>query len=308
MNIGIDNGYLYTKSVSDLGKHIFKSAYSTSDKSVSGMATIVIDGKEYYVGVGKPNTDTDKTDSEINRVGTLTTLALHGDGEFNIVAGLPIGQYKTQKEKFKKMMLSYNYNKVIFRNKPMNLKINNVIIVPQGVGALYSTSKKDGSYIVFDIGGLTIDVGYIDTDWNGSPTPQRTDTWYKGVVTLYPKIIELVNNKFGLTLEPNFAEHILREGLYILGEKQDTCFLQPLMNSYLDDMFEDFKRNYPCKNVPIYLCGGGATILELYFKQHFPQAILLKDSQFANAIGYYYIAVNTFKNSTLVNGGVLNGK
>lgn len=42
---GIDNGYLYIKSVCDLGKCIFKSAYTTSDKSVNGMATISIDGK-----------------------------------------------------------------------------------------------------------------------------------------------------------------------------------------------------------------------------------------------------------------------
>lgn len=296
---GIDNGYLYTKSVCDLGKCIFKSAYTTSDKSVNGMATISIDGKEYCVGVGKTTADTDKTDSDINRVCTLTDLSMTGDDEYNLVVGLPIGQYKAQKDKFKKMVMSYNNYKIAFHNKPMNIKINNVLVVPQGVGALYSTSQKDGAYIVFDIGGLTIDVGYIESSW-GTPTPRKTDTWYKGVITLYPRIIEMVNNKFGLTLEPSFAEQILNHGLYILGEKQDISFLQQLMDSYLEDMFDDFKHNYPAKNVPIYLCGGGAMILEPFFKKHFPQAVLMSDSQFANAIGYYYIGMQTFKRNPQV--------
>jgi len=76
---GTDNGYLYTKSVSDLGKCIFKSAFTTADQSVNGMATISIDGKEYCVGVGHTTTDTDKTDSEMNRVCTLTDLAIRNE-------------------------------------------------------------------------------------------------------------------------------------------------------------------------------------------------------------------------------------
>lgn len=299
ITVGLDNGYLYTKFISDLGKMTFKSAYTQQDKSVNGTGTIIIDGVEYYVGAGKTTVETDKTDSEMNRVCTLTALSIIGDGLYNVVVGLPIGQYKTQKEKMVKMVTSYNNCKVVFQGKPMNIKIKNVIVVPQGVGALFSTGKKSGSYIVFDIGGLTIDVGLIETDWMGSPSTQKTDTWYKGVVTIYPKIIEMVNNKFGLTLEPNFAEQILRNGLYIFGEKQDTSFLDTLMNTYLESMFEDFKHNYPCKNLPIYLCGGGTSILLPYFKQHFPQAIPLEEPQFANALGFYNIGLQTFKHQSV---------
>ena len=299
ITVGIDNGYLYHKVVSDTGKIIFKSSYTLQDQSFSGIGNINIDGTEYNVGAGKLIVDTDKTDSEMNRVGTLTAFAMIGNGIYNVVVGLPIGQYKAQKDKMKKMVMSYNNCKVIFQNKLMNIKIKNVIVVPQGVGALFSTGRKSGSYIVFDIGGLTIDVGLIETDWLGSPSTQKTDTWYKGIITLYPKIIEAVNNKFGLTLEPNFAEQILRNGLFIYGEKQDISFINPIINSYLDSMFENFINNYPCKNVPIYLCGGGASILLPYFKNRFPQAILIEDAQFANAIGFYNIGVQSFKRNQI---------
>jgi len=285
---GLDNGYLYTKSISDNEHMIFKSAYSTLDKVISGTAYVNIDGKDYYIGAGKTITQVDKTDHEINKVCTLTNLALSGNNDYSLVVGLPIGQYKLQKDKFIKMIISYNNSEIIFKGSSMNINIKDVTVYPQGAGALYSMTQVNGDYILFDIGGLTIDVALIEMMF-GSPSIQKYDTWYKGIVTQYSSIIEQVNMRYNLTLEPKYAEKILTNGLIIDGEKKDISFIQIILEKYLDDLFTDFRINYPSKTTTIYLCGGGASLLFDLFKKYFPQTILMQDCQFANATGFYRI-------------------
>ena len=42
---GLDHGYMYTK---DNDLNIFKSAFTTEDKAISGAIPITIDGKQHY--------------------------------------------------------------------------------------------------------------------------------------------------------------------------------------------------------------------------------------------------------------------
>lgn len=285
---GLDNGYLYTK---DNERRIFKSAFAKVD---STMADISIDGIDYSVGSGSMSVEVDKTDQEINKVCTLYNLALTGPGEYFLVAGLPIGQYKIQKDKFYKMVMGYNDCSVVYKDSEYRFKINDVFVFPQGAAALMSVSQMNGDYIVFDIGGLTIDIAWVEMN-NGMPSMQKYDTWYKGVQKLYSDIIHLVNNKFNMTLEPRYAEKILVNGLTIDGERQDMSFIQPVVNRYLEPILTEFLLNYPSRSTQILLCGGGANVFYQAFKSKFKSVILLPDSQFANAIGYYKIGCKKFE-------------
>jgi plasmid segregation protein ParM len=284
---GLDNGYLYTK---DNEKRIFKSAYRRVDNTLSD---ITIDGIDFGVGSGNPTIEVDKTDQEINKVCTLYNLKLTGPGEYYLVAGLPIGQYKLQREKFTKMIMGYNDCKVSVHEQDFKFHINDVLIFPQGAGALMSIGQLNGDYIVFDIGGLTIDIGLIEMI-NGSPVMQKYDTWYKGIQKLYSQIIHATNNRYNMTLEPRYAEKIFVNGLTIEGERQDLAFLQPVLQAYLEPILTEFQLNYPSKTTQIVLCGGGASVLYGVFKFRFKSVILLPDSQFANAMGYYKIGCRKF--------------
>lgn len=124
---GLDNGYLYTK---DNEKNIFPSAFSTEDKVVSNAIPIIIDGKQYYTGIGKSTVELDKTNLEITKVCTLTNLAMSNDKEFYLIVGLPVGQYKDQKDRFKEIILNYNRCIIEYQNRNTQFYItyDNIIV------------------------------------------------------------------------------------------------------------------------------------------------------------------------------------
>jgi len=86
----------------------------------------IVNSKNYYVGVGSATVDIDKSDKEITKACTLANLAMSGDGNYYLVVGLPISQYKSQHDKFKESILSYNKCEVIYNNVPLRFEIKDV--------------------------------------------------------------------------------------------------------------------------------------------------------------------------------------
>lgn len=288
---GLDNGYAFTK---DNEKRIFKSAFSYTDKMVTGSKHITIDNKDYYVGIGQMTSEVDKTDAEINKACTLMNLIVSGDLDYYLVVGLPIGQFKAQNEKMKNTVLNYNNCHIEYKGNERKITIHDVTVFPQGAAALYSLRRLTGDYLIVDIGGLTIDVALIQMNY-GNPHIEKCDTWYKGMRILYSSIIEQINLKYGLRLEPKEAERILLNGLRIKGTEQNLDFLQPTLQDYLEPIIDDLKLNYPTETTPIYLCGGGSTLLYKAFKKRFYEVVLMEDGQFANAIGYYNVGLTKYE-------------
>lgn len=159
---GLDNGYMYTK-----------------DKVVSGAIPIIIDGKQYYTGIGKTTVEIDKINSDINKVCTLTNLAMSNINsntkEIYLVVGLPISQYKTQKDKFKETILNYNHWIVEYQNRVIHFNINDVMVFPQGVTSLHTIDNLSSNELILDIGGRTFDISLIEMIDN-KPTLIKSDT------------------------------------------------------------------------------------------------------------------------------------
>lgn len=294
-----DIGYLYVKSysLSDEEPMIFKSSYTTGEAVYDGTAHITIDGVSYYVGVQNGITVSmpDKTDNLMNKILYLTDLALTGSDDYFIVTGLPISQYQTQKEKLINAIMGYNKSEVVYHDVPMKINIQDVTVYPQGASALYAMNKTNGDFIIFDIGGRTICVAYIEMI-NGLPKILQKDTWFKGISTLHSRIIEAVNNRYSQTFEPSYAEKIIKKGfLRIDGEEKDISFIKMIYREYMDDIFHEFELNYPyCHATDIYLCGGGAILLENVFKKKFADVTLIDNSQFANALGLFKIGLQKY--------------
>jgi len=283
---GLDHGYLYTKD-SDL--RMFRSAFIKSGVNIGGIPFLQINGVGYSaVGIGDGNLEFDKSDSEMNRVTTFTDLCLDGDNEYNLVVGLPISQYKAQCNKFKQIIMDYNKCEVIFKGRKMNIKINNVFVIPQGVGALLSLNEKLNDAIIFDWGSLTIDIARIIFDSDGNPVIKDYDTWIEGIQKIYGKLINKVNETYNLTLDISEAENILVNGLYINGISVSLDFLTSTIEAFIAPKLRDFKFNYPVAITPIYLAGGVFEIKLIVdiMLSHFPHAKVIPNSQRANAIGF----------------------
>lgn len=295
---GLDVGYSHTK---DNNGRIFRSAYSTNDTSVVGSKKLTIDGKNYYIGSGKMTSEVDKTNTELNKVCTIYNIIMSDAKDLCVVAGLPIGQYEEQKVRLKESILGYNKCVVSYDNRPCSFKIHDVIVSPQGVSSLYTLKELLGEYIVIDIGGLTIDPCLVEFTATSSQI-LKSDTWYKGMRTLYSSIIEIVNNRYGLKLDNSYAEKILLMGLKVRGVQQDLSFLKPLLQDYIDILVEEIKLKYPTETTPMYLVGGGTDLLYNAFRKRFQDVNKIVNPQFANAIGYYNIGYFKFAERSVACG------
>lgn len=289
---GLDVGYSSTK---DHEGRIFRSAYSCTDLSVLGSRMLNIDGVDYYIGNGTQTSEFDKTDSEINKVCTIYNLYItNNEQDFKLCVGLPVSQYKEQKDKLRENILDYNKSKVYVNEKTFDFGISDVYVVMQGVSSLYTLEEILGDYIVIDIGGLTIDVSFVSFT-NTTSQLIMFDTWYQGVRTLYSKVMEMVNNKFKLKLDNSYAEKILQTGyLNIDGEAVSCDFLKFYLQGYVDKIVQDIILKYPTRTSQIVLTGGGAILMCNSFKRYFPKLRVIDDPQFANAFGYHVIGCHKF--------------
>jgi plasmid segregation protein ParM len=296
---GLDHGYHYTK---DNELRIFKSAFTRTDTSLSEQNKITIDGVDYYYGRGNTTANTDKIDSTINKVCTLANLSLTGSGEYYLVVGLPIEQYASYKDKFNQMIMSYNQSEVIFKGKQMNLQIKDITVFAQGAGVLFGYDLPDGLYIVLDVGSYTINVVQIELI-NNIPHIVKFNTWYDGILTLYEKIVSETNRRYNTTLDLMDANRILSNGLNVNGTKVDIKFIDVIKQDYLDNILTKFKFAYPSYiTIPILLGGGGGSLLQHMIENEFHNSILIPDSQFANAIGYYKFGLQKYQRKEVVYG------
>lgn len=292
---GLDNGYLYTK---DNDRNIIKSAYSRVDRTLSNKSKIIINGETFYYGKGVPTANVDKSDSLVTRVCSLSILAMTreqtGDDEFCLVVGLPISQYKGMKDKFAEEIMNYNNYEVTYNDFTFRPKIKDVSVFAQGAGVLFNTGVVDDEYIVFDVGSYTINVVLIELI-NGIPHIIKYDTWFDGILTLYEEIISETNRMFDLTLGVEYAEKIITKGeLYVRGDKVDLTYVKLIMKDYLERIFAKFKTNYPYATTNILFCGGGSILLNNILLNEFSNSLVIPDSQFANAIGYYNFGIQKY--------------
>jgi hypothetical protein len=211
-----------------------------------------------------------------------------------LVVGLPIGQWKEKKDKFAEEIMKYNLSEVIYMNHKLKPNIKEVTVFTQGV--FYNIGLSDGEYISLDIGSYTINAELIEII-NGIPHIIKFDTWFDGILTLYRDVIAEVNRRFDLTLDVQYAEKILTNGLSINGQKEDISFLKYIIQGYLDNIFSKIKPNYPnYATILMVLCGGGSILLNNIINKFFPNTMLLPDSQFVNATSYYNFGLQKYGN------------
>lgn len=289
---GIDNGYGFTK---DSDFNIFKSAYlSTEPLTLSNPYKLNVNGQNYWIGEGDSTVEIDKIDSMLNKICTLNCLALTEGNEFNLVVGLPISQYKIDKEKFRDIVMGYNNSEIkLNEQSAKTIKINNVFVYAQGLASLYS-SNINHSVIIVDVGSRTVDVAYLEYN-KGCFNIMQYNTYYCGCLPLYSKLTDAINTHYKLTLKSNQGEKLLREGLKIFGEQQniDNIRVQVLKNHF-EELLIDLKLNYPSQTIPFILTGGGSDILFNAFKSRFNDVTIMKNNQFSNALGYYEIGKAKF--------------
>ena len=287
--IGIDLGNCNLKT----NKKIIVPALITKGGNylISTGYEITFNSELFIIGEGDYDTNLDKLSKE-NLLPMLCLAAgLSTKEEFiRVVLGLPINQYRSNKNK----MLE-----IIEENKILNFKLNGLdrcicieeaSIFPEGVATYYSLDIEkrkalvDQDLIILDIGGRTTDIALLKAGKKRSVA--KSTSLDVGMINIYNDMINEINSLYTLGLNIEDAEGILKNGLEVDGEKQDTSFIKNIVKNNIEKVFKELNISYPVRTSPLIVTGGGGKSFFKSLKKRYPTAQLVEDNLFSNAIGY----------------------
>jgi plasmid segregation protein ParM len=333
--VGSDLGYGQIKILSGETTFKFLSAVGTpiSDfgrvAAVTGLQelleslTITFEGQKYYVGHnaivnsrnGKLSLRQNKAENNDNKIKFITSLALmtaedQEYAEFDIITGLPVLEYKNQKDKLYNMIFNYGRPfefEMHYGPKKVKktLKINNIKVISQGEGAFYDYILSHSGNIIperaAEVGGtvMVVDPGYKTTDIvtmeNGRYIEPLSDQLNKGVNEVHKEILRLIMERLNIKRELKDLDDIVRSGKLFHNRQEYNVskIIADAAMPFAEDIVENL---YTISNgdlgsmQKVILTGGGAEIIFPYVQKLLEETIevsLMDNAEFCNASGYY---------------------
>lgn len=335
MLVGSDLGYGQNKNVSGDIKEKFLSAVGTPVSNFGRSAAVVTkqelmdslsityDGQTYYVGRnaivntrnGRFTLRQNKADDIYNVVKFITGLAIFTQedqkfAEFDVVTGLPVLEFKNQKDALENMM--HNEGKPFVFDMhygPKTVKktifVRNVKVVSQGEGAFYDFILDNKGDIIPDraeiVGGLVMvcDVGFRTTDIvtmeNGRYIEPLSDQFNKGVNQIHQEILRLIMERYAIKKELKDLDQIVRDGMFYHNMKEydvkqiihDAAL--PFAEDIVESLHTTSNDQLGGANHVIFT-GGGAEIIYKHVQPLLAGIVntsIMEDSEFCNAQGYY---------------------
>jgi len=282
MILGVDLGNDSVKTSKGIS---FLSKVSKVGNILNNNITLSTSNDIFFIEEGKFDTEYRKIKKEYIREMFLVAVAL-SSGEINnqIVVGLPLSQYKADKETFKNLLLKDRMQRISVNGNDRKIIIEDLEIYPEGIGALVG-QEFDG--IIVDIGGRTTDIALLENGKVKKPYSLPT-----GTLNLYSEFIKTINSKYSLDLKSEDANRIIKNGLKIYGEQKDINFGLDIFKAYVEGIVSELQVSYSIKTLDIMLIGGGATLLYKAFKNRIPNVQLINDAIFANANGFKKVGEN----------------
>lgn len=280
MIIGVDLGNYAVKTSE---KVHFLSKVSEMD-NFTGDNKIIYNGQSLYIGEGEFSTDWNKSQKESTLPLLFAAIEKSTSDNINqVVVGLPIQQYKANKEELKELI---NNNRCVCINN-RRMIITGIEVAPEGASVYYNmpldVREEIGNkqFIVIDIGGRTTDVSvFINkkiVDVKTIPT---------GMLNIYQDIIDHINSNYTENFTLEDGEVVLREGLFLNGENKDVSFIRPILQKHFNSIYKELQLKFNLNKGYVYLTGGGSNFLKLAFKNRLNNLIVSQNSIFDNAIGF----------------------
>lgn len=285
MILGIDLGNFSIKTSEDMS---FISKISEMI-SFNEKNNFVLDGVNYSIGEGEFSTDWNKSRKENLLPMLFYSIAKCSREEINqVVIGLPIQQYKKEKEMLKKQIENNRVKEIIIGGERRNILISDIDIAPEGAAAYYNLSQeiknKIGTrqLIIVDIGGRTTDVCIFK---NKAITDVKTIP--VGMLNIYQEIVDHVNTEYIESFKLEEGEQILKEGLLINGVYKDNSFIKPILIKNFNSIWKEIQLKFNTSLGYVLLTGGGSGVLKQAFKNRLGNSLLMSDNPlFDNALGF----------------------
>lgn len=263
MILGIDIGNYYTKVNNDIN---FISKVGNAP-GILVNEPVEINGKTMYLGEGEFDTEYRKAYKEtyLYLLKGAILKATH-DKDNKVVVGLPLSQYKSDKE--------YLINRIL-----QSGLVKDVDVQPEGV--VSAPIEYEGIFI--DIGGGTTDICLVYREVNKRKIKQPYSL-PKGILNLESEFINYINSKYGLDLLPIDADRIIKNGLFVYGEQKK--FTMDIYKDFVEGIVRRVQIDYSLKTNNLLISGGGAIKLYKAFKNRIPQTNIIPNSFYANAIAF----------------------
>ncbi len=295
MIIGVDLGNYAVKTstgVHFLSKFIESNGFYRNE--------INYDGKTIVVGEGEFQTDYKKSMKENTLPLLYSALALSNKEEqcFQLVLGLPIQQYKNNKDELIKLIEDNRAKTVEVNGKKRDIFITDVAIAPEGASAYYNLSKEckasieKKQLVIVDIGGRTTDVCLFK-----DKKIKQYKTIPGGMLNIYGDIVSTINELYSQNFDLEDGEEVLKEGLFLDGEYKDVSFIKIILKRQFDSIFKELQLNFNVDKGYVLLTGGGAPTFRKAFSNRLKNLIISSDNVFDNVKGFKRVGEQLWLNN-----------
>lgn len=279
MILGIDVGNYSLKCYPDVN---VKSLVSTEENILGSGMILEYDNQKFIIGEGRFESELNKSSKE-NFLPLLYAAIVQASNEsFNqIVCGLPINQYKKNKDIIEELITNNKMKVIKVNGKPREIIIADFKVYPEGIGAYYSLNTND-DVIIVDIGGRTTDIAYI---CNKKHT--KSSTVAVGTLDIYKAIADKLNADYSLDLSIEMIDRVTERGILKVDNIDvDLRFITGILKENFMKIKEDLDFKFPARTERIILVGGGAKLFLKAFKKRYDNCDIADEPIFANSIGF----------------------
>jgi hypothetical protein len=292
MIFGIDIGNDTTKNDSMVK---FKSRVLSGHKGINkDDIKVEYKGKKYTIGskAGSLNLGPNKyfnVDYDICLLAAIAKSSTEQNIEAKVVVGLPPEQFESPiKSTLEEKLNKLGQQEITIHEGDKKVKkiitIVNALVFEESA-IVFSNPKeyKNEKTLIIDIGGGSCDIAQFD-----GLELVRHNTTKLGMLTLYTDMKTALNSEFGnIGLQADAMEDILGKHTYEINEEvKNISFLKDIVEKHVREINNIITQNFDTGNRKIRVIGGGAVALIEDIKAYYPNAKVLDDAQFLNAITY----------------------
>lgn len=289
MKIGVDYGSVSLKLSTGI---IIESKLSRRDL-MKKKKYIMINNQKMYYGTGEYDYSTNIKHKQNNFLPVLLAGLCESstkENQFDICLGVPVVHFDKYRADLKEL-LENTKHEVDFNGVNRLIAINNVKVIPEGVGVYFNLNDelihkfKNQDILLIDFGGITVDVLLIN---NGEIL--NNTSIFTGVHDLYNRVKQhIIENTEDERITIEQAQKIVEGDLIhsVNGKVTDLKFIDDLKFEIVYEVIKNMKLTFgsSMQSANWILCGGASKHFGSLFKAAQPNTTIITDV-LANAKGF----------------------
>ncbi len=307
--ISIDPGKFATKGIALNNNKTFDKTYfrtkifklnNNIDIEAQGKSfNVTLDGDNYIIGDQGEEIDYRVDKANINHklaTYTATTQLLENYQAVRLVLGCPTSIYRNKelRNDYKNYIWNNGHVKITVNNKHYSFLIENILILPEGSGIVYTKPElfKDKRVAVIDLGGLNMNFTIYD---NLIPQPSSMFTLNHGYAEIEIRLINELNSMYGVSFTTNDIQNIIRQGgVKVKGviDPKSSHVIDSIIDQYVLKLIQETKKNnFNLDMMDVVFIGGTSLLIHDKLLEYLPHSVIVDNAIWANVEGFYKVGL-----------------